>query len=271
MTKIFGLIFLTLILSCKQTSMQYTKGDILKEFDSNGGKENPYKFFLTLEDAYLNVSSNKIHLYADKNRWAVVFEVNGYHNRQYSIIKTHNYFGNCLTNLDKAGLDNMYTFNSKYFTLCSENDLMQIWKDFEEVSDTAKTIKIRNSNIRIEHDLKIYKTNKIPWQKYDSTKTSIDIPSMTRMLNFQHPEIFNSTDEELRTCIPKDLPKLMTITEWYHKDCMQVRGFENSIPLPSSIETFQLIAEVLATRDTTKYKPTLKPNSHWSNWKSGDL
>lgn len=251
--------------------MQYTKADILNDFDSNGSEKNPYKFFLTLQDAYTTVSSNKIHLYADKNRWAVVFEVNGYDNRGYCIRKTHNYFGNCLSNLDKAGLNNMYIFNTKYFLLSSEDDILKIWKDFEEVADTAKTIRIRNKDIKIEHDLNVYKTNKIPWQKYDSTKKSIDIPSMTRMLNFQHPELFNSTDDELRTCIPKDLPKLMTIDDWYHVDCHQTRGFENSIPLPSSIETFQLIAEVLATQDIKRYKPTLKPNSHWSNWKSGDL
>jgi len=35
---------------------------------------------------------------------------------------------------------------------------------------------------------------------------------------------------------------------------------------PGSYETWQLIAKVLATGDTTLYKPTLTPNSHWSNW-----
>lgn len=251
--------------------MTYTKADILNDFDSNGGGENPYKFFLTLQDAYTTVSSNRIHLYADKDRWAVVFEVNGYDNRGFAIRKTHNYFGNCLFNLETAGLNGMYVLNSKYFTLCSEEEIMKIWKDFEEVSDTAKTIKIRNTEIPIEHDLNVYKSNNIPWHKYDTTKKSIDIPCLTRMINFKYPELFNSTDEELRTCIPKDIPKIMTIDEWYHVDCYRVHGYENSIPLPSTVETFKLIAEVLETKDIKKYKPTLKPNSHWSNWKSGDL
>lgn len=35
---------------------------------------------------------------------------------------------------------------------------------------------------------------------------------------------------------------------------------------PGSYETWQLIAKVLATGDPTLYKPTLAPNSHWSNW-----
>lgn len=35
---------------------------------------------------------------------------------------------------------------------------------------------------------------------------------------------------------------------------------------PGSYETWQLIAKVLTTGDPTSYKPTLTPNSHWSNW-----
>jgi hypothetical protein len=41
---------------------------------------------------------------------------------------------------------------------------------------------------------------------------------------------------------------------------------------PSSYETWRLIAKVIVTGDTTLYKPTLKPNSHWKNWPdSGSL
>lgn len=35
---------------------------------------------------------------------------------------------------------------------------------------------------------------------------------------------------------------------------------------PSSYETWQLIAKVIATGDTLLYKPTLAPTSHWKNW-----
>ena len=35
---------------------------------------------------------------------------------------------------------------------------------------------------------------------------------------------------------------------------------------PSSYETWQLIAKLIATGDTTLYKPTLNPNTHWTNW-----
>lgn len=35
---------------------------------------------------------------------------------------------------------------------------------------------------------------------------------------------------------------------------------------PSSYETWQLIAKVIVTGDTSHYKPTLEPTSHWKNW-----
>lgn len=251
--------------------MKYTKADILKDFDSNGGMTNPYKLFLTLEDGYLIISSNKIHLFADENRWAVVFEKNGYHNRGRSIQKELNFFGNCLINLDKAGLDDKYICNTKHFILCSEQDVQKVCKEFEEVSESAKTIKIRDKELPIEHNLDVYKKQNIPWQKYDQTKKTIGIECLTRMLNANYPEVFNSTEAELRTCLPKDLPFLITIDEWFHVDCAKPIMYGDNVPLPSTIETFQLIADVLATRDKTKYKPTKKPNSDWRNWKSGDM
>lgn len=252
--------------------MNYTKSDILKDFDSNGGMANPYKFFLTLEDPYLNISSAKIHLFADENRWAVVFEKNGYHNRGMSIQKELHFFGNCLSKLDKAGLDGKYTCNTKYFILCSEEEIQKVCaEEFEEVSLNASTIKVRNEDLPIEYHLEMYDQLRIPWQKYDLTKKTIGIECLTRMLNFKHPEVFNATEIELYTCLPKDLPKLMTIDEWFHVDCARPIMYGDHIPLPSTVEAFQLMAEVLATHDKTAYQPTKKANSDWRNWKSGDL
>ncbi|HZE85265.1 MAG TPA: hypothetical protein VE035_13215 [Puia sp.] len=35
---------------------------------------------------------------------------------------------------------------------------------------------------------------------------------------------------------------------------------------PGSYETWQLLAKVIASGDTTLYRPTLQPNTHWRNW-----
>ena len=57
----------------------------------------------------------------------------------------------------------------------------------------------------------------------------------------------------------------MTINEFHYE------SFYKKENLPSRQECYQLIAKVLVTKDTTKWKPTLKPNNSWKNWSSGNL
>ncbi len=251
--------------------MPYTQDEILQNLDNNGGMENPYGFLPMLEDAYLNVSSNKIHLFADQHRWAIVFEMNGYHNRRYCVVKELHYFGNCLENLDRAGLNDKFVCNAKSFVLFPEEELVKVCDEFETVSENAKTIKIRELEFPIEKNLDIYKLNQVPWNKYDPTSDKIDFPSMVRMLNFNYPDVFNSTASELKTCLPKDLPNLMTIEEWYYTNCSKVMGYEENTPSVRTNETYNLIAEILVSKDITRFKLSQKPNSDWRNWNSGDL
>ena len=48
------------------------------------------------------------------------------------------------------------------------------------------------------------------------------------------------------------------------KDTWNSEMWENN--RPSSYETWQQIAKVILTNDTSHYNPTLQPNTHWSNW-----
>jgi len=42
--------------------------------------------------------------------------------------------------------------------------------------------------------------------------------------------------------------------------------------VPSKSHAYRLIAEVLATADAGRYRPTEAPNTHWTNWpESGEL
>src|SRR4029453_17979640 len=83
-----------------------------------------------------------------------------------------------------------------------------------------------------------------------------------RSLLPEHRERFLATDAELRQRIPKDLPLLLKLDEWYHPDV--VNGDK-----PSDNETFQLIAKVLAKGNASLYAPTNEPNTHWKNWPDG--
>jgi hypothetical protein len=98
-------------------------------------------------------------------------------------------------------------------------------------------------------------------------------------------EILNPTitDEHLRTTYElnkslaagRDYMDFKTFTDLFRQQEQSNSNFnqtqwENN--RPSSYETWQLLAKVIATGDIAFYRPTLKPNTHWTNWlDSGSL
>jgi hypothetical protein len=61
----------------------------------------------------------------------------------------------------------------------------------------------------------------------------------------------------------------MTVDAWHHRYYYHYKnGPDDEVmgDAPGTYETFPLLAEVLATRDPSRFRPTLPPNNHWSNW-----
>jgi hypothetical protein len=93
-----------------------------------------------------------------------------------------------------------------------------------------------------------------------------------RLLFSIDPTPFRATELELRTSVPSDLPRLLTLDEWHHRDFSI--GRKNNIfgELPSTYETYPMLAETLVLGNPKWYQPTLPPNTHWSFWpQSGSL
>jgi hypothetical protein len=80
-----------------------------------------------------------------------------------------------------------------------------------------------------------------------------------RWLAPRYRDLLFATDEELYSRMTVRLPLILRLDEWHHPDL--ARGEK-----PSDTECFQQIAEVLATGDPSRYRPTEPPNTHWSNW-----
>jgi len=236
---------------------KYTKEEILNALDDC----TTYNFFLDLEHGYFHTAGSRINLFADENRWAIVFEKSGFGNRSGRAEIELNYFGNCLNNLGKAGLNDIYTCNTKYFTLISGEEFERIEGDFELTSKEAKIVKVRNIELPIEQDKQNYKAKGIKIQDFDNPNDLIDYQSLVRFLEERNSEIFRATEEELRTSIPNDLPFLMKIDEWHHNSYSEYGGDK-----PSTYETFKLIADILVSKNIENWKPTLEPNNNWRNW-----
>lgn len=197
----------------------------------------------------------------DENKWAIVFEKSGFGNRSGQAEIELNYFGNCLVQLDPAGVDGQFTCNAKYLERISNKEFEKVEGGFELVSKEASTIKVGEEVVAIDHTLQNYRVKGIEIQTFDNPDELIDYPSLVRYLDETHPEIFRATDAELRTCIPMDLPFILSIDKWHHRSYNEFFGDK-----PSTYETFQLIADVLVNKNAAHWQPTLEANNNWRNW-----
>lgn len=264
--------------------MNYSEKEILKELDlacigiestnfPKGKKGDiSYNFFLDLEHGYCNTAGNRIHLYADDSRWAVVLEKSGYQNRGDSVEIELNYIGNCIDYPIDKHQERSYITNTKNIILIPPKELKRIenregpkMEQFEIISPNEKEVKIRDTKIKIEHESSKYLKKGIKLESNAKGKSLIGFEDFVRYLNETNPSLISAKEEEIKMHIPKELPKIMTLNEFNHFSV-----YDESI-IPSQHETYQLIAKVLVTKDVGFWKPKLKANNHWSNWESGNL
>lgn len=266
--KIIGTIFVVLFCTFNYThsqninsKMSYTEEEILNEIDS----VTALKMFPNF-DLYFNYQiSSKINLFADDTRWAIVIEVTEYEKLNFIVSINKYYFGNCL--VKKEG--NLTNISSVIIFQESPN----VFDDNGNLTNNAKSIRIREKEIQIDRDLNKYKENKIKGLYFNDTRKNIDVVALMRLINNTHPDLMSATLTELQTDIPKDIPFIGSIDKWYHQNYSYYQGQQKYLGIkPSSYETFQMISKVLVNRNMQLYKPTLKPNSNWQNWpKAGTI
>lgn len=282
-------ILVLLLASCNMSDTggkPFTEKEILGRLDMarNGtpapdypkGNEGDvkYNFFLDLEHGYRVTAGSRIHLYADSTRWAIVFESSGYYNREFAAEIELNYVGNCISYpIDQyPGHHNYITNSSRIFLISSDeyerirNKEGQDMEVFELISDSATEVNVHHKKIAIEHDTAKYITHGIKLRPEANPHHLIGYDNLLRYILETTPDVLYATDGEIRQHIPADLPELMTIDKFHYISNYDDNGFP-----PSLQEAYQLAAKILVTRDTSFWKPTSKPNNHWSNWTSGDL
>ncbi len=240
----------------------FTVKDVLRFLDGCIAGQ-PYWFFMDLQHGYFYTANSRLTLYADEYRWAIVFEKNGYANRALEIQLELNFFGNCLGNLDRAGSNGQFISNAKLIRLVPEGDLRKIETGFEQVSHNAASVLVRGQPVPVP----LTKEGYAKWVPdiHEGAPSRPDFKDLARYLAFEYADLCRATDAEKRQCLPADLPALMTVDAWHHRHYAGDYGVVMGEP-PSSYETFPLLAEALVTRDPSRYRPTLAPNNHWSNW-----
>lgn len=231
---------------------EYSAKDILKQLDKCA---EDYTFPM-LDNGYVYPVHSKLSAYRDDKRWALIIEVIGFNYRgggHNGISNCLHIFGNCIDT--KPGTDNA---NFLYIT-DNSSDFATFDEEYEEgLNPKAKTTKLRNKSIEINHNREFYLNKGIELEEKDK----IFVWEFLRSLEPEYNDDLVATEKEIRERIPADLPKIMELTDWNHPDCADSE-------LPSKNETFKQIAKVLESGKTEFYKPTEKPNNHWKNWPDG--
>jgi hypothetical protein len=243
----------------------FTANDVLRFMD-RCLMENQIWFFIDLEHPYVYTANSRLTLYADDAHWAIVAEVSGYNPRAACFLLTLTYFSDALRDLKPGGSKNQFTWNAEFVTLIEQMPMYEAVQHFA-VSETPVALKVRDSNVLVPAARRTFIPNvgSRPWPK-DARAEDIG-----RYVAYEYADLCRATDAEKRMHLPEALPELMTIDQWHHRrwhysHAPNSPGPRASGDAPSSYETYRLIAEVLATRDPSRYRPTLPPNSHWSHW-----
>jgi hypothetical protein len=208
-------------------------GEILDQFDS----ANADSRFPDLGHVYNFAVDARLHAYSDASRWALIVEAVGYNPRGGNLYDVLHVFSNRLTT-GRPGFEN--------------EDFLGLVDNIEEVEGEAEIYRDAAPIVVKGHSLAV------------TAPAGTRLEDVFRKLTPAHRELLLAEESELRRRIPADLPEVLRLDEWHQPDIV---GHQ-----PSDSETYRLLAEVLATADAARYRPTLPPNTHWSNWPdSGSL
>jgi hypothetical protein len=212
--------------------------------------------FPMLDNSYVYPADVRLTAYRDDARWALVIEVLGAQYRvggHGSICDCLHCFGNCLNG--PPG-----TANEDFLNPTADGDDSPTFDDEYDwyVNEEAHTIRIRDTIVPIRFRDDALEAKGIRLEE----PPRVNGAELLRALLPEYRELLLGTEEELRQRVPTDLPMILRLDEWHHPDLAEGE-------LPSRSRTFQMIAEVLATGDPTRYQPTQEPNTHWSNWADG--
>lgn len=238
----------------------HTVDEILETLDA---ASETYTFPM-LDNGYVYLAATRLALFRSASEWAMVLEVFGFSPRAGSpdlnivtfASKLHG--RNPATDYVNADAYRGYLRghprddSRSVFPIASDD-----WIDGELVSDEATGLVLRGSPFALpaRH---AYTTSGIELEDPER----VHVYELCRYVaGVRRDQILASADEQ-RVSIGPGMQKLLQLDEWHHPDLVADER-------PSDVESFQQLAAVLASGDTSLYRPTEPPNTDWRNWPDG--
>jgi hypothetical protein len=226
--------------------------------------------FPMLDNGYVYLAATRLSLYRTVADWAIVIEVFGFAPRS-GLPDTHIYtFASSLYNRDAPEKYVNGEAYDRYLANNPNNDSRFIypidaggWQDDQNdeiVAEDAKEVIVRGQRQPIPS-----------LDQYAQRGVKVENPPRVRVFElcrFLADIARNSvlaTTQERRVSVLLDMVPILQLEEWHHPNIV------DADERPSGSETFQQLAQVLATGNPAFYRPSRPPNTHWRNWPEGGL
>jgi hypothetical protein len=224
--------------------------------------------FPMLDNGYIYLAGTRLALYRSKTDWAMVIEVFGFSPRAglpNTCIQT---FASRLHNRDRPETYVNREAYERYLANNPNNESRSVfpihegpWQDAENgefLAEDACEVVVRNQPIPLpradeygRHGIELEQAPRV--QMFELCRFLADI-ARDQVL---------ATPQERRVSVLPTMEQILQLEEWHHPNVVD----ENE--RPSGSETFQQLAQVLATNDVGLYHPSRPPNTHWRNWPEG--
>ena len=221
--------------------------------------------FPMLDNGYVYLAATRMSLFRSDTDWAVVIEVFGFSPRA-GLPDTHIHtFASTLHNRDKESDYVSHEAHRDYLANNPHNDSRFIhpidegsWQDEEEMElvNPDGELKLRDRVIRLP--------TKAEYQQHgiDLEEDRPAVFELCRFLADRYRSDVLGTESERRISVFPEMEQILLLDEWHHPNVVEEE-------LPSEVESFRQLAEVLASGDASQYSPGESPNTHWSNWPDG--
>lgn len=226
--------------------------------------------FPMLDNGYVYLAATRLSLYRSDEDWAMVIEVFGFSPRA-GLPDTHIHtFASRLHNRDSPEKYISRERYEQYLVNNPHNESRLIfpvdegpWQDpecLEFVADNAQTVSLRGVPLSVPA-LPVYARHEIILEE----PPRVQVFELCRFFADVARDQVLATEQERRVSVRPEMIQILQLEEWNHPNIV------DESERPSGSETFQQLSKVLITGQSSHYRPTLPPNTHWRNWPESGL
>jgi len=249
------------VLFAQKKLMRWEPNQILDILDGGCGAFT----FPMLDNGYVYLAATRLSLFRSDVDWAVVIEVFGFSPRA-GLPDTH--IHTFASTLHKRNRESDYGISEAYRNYLANNPH----------NDSRFINPVNEGTWQDDDDMELVN----PDGELILRGQTIQLPSCTDYqlhgieLDEERPAVFElcrylaklyrsdvlGTESERRVSVLPEMDEILLLDEWHHPNVVEE-------VLPSEVQSFQEMAEVLVSGDASQYTARESPNTHWSNWPDG--